>query len=224
MRFDQRIEAEVAIDKLNGYLPEGYTEPLIVKFANTPATAKAVIGLPLAPFVPTCRGFYQPYRSTTTASYRYSPISTYCAPDTTSLQIHQAPAPAPLQVASNISLAGLLTAPITAASITTTTPSPTLSNPSLNSTVAYSGWCIFVYNLGPETDENTLWQLFGPFGAVQSVKIVRDAQLQKCKGFGFVTMTNYAEAAAAIEQLNGCNLGNRILQVSFKTNTAKQYY
>lgn len=34
-----------------------------------------------------------------------------------------------------------------------------------------SGWCIFVYNLAPETEENVLWQLFGPFGAVQSVKV-----------------------------------------------------
>lgn len=33
------------------------------------------------------------------------------------------------------------------------------------------GWCIFVYNLAPETEENVLWQLFGPFGAVQSVKV-----------------------------------------------------
>lgn len=37
-----------------------------------------------------------------------------------------------------------------------------------------SGWCIFVYNLAPETEENVLWQLFGPFGAVQSVKVVRE--------------------------------------------------
>lgn len=80
-----------------------------------------------------------------------------------------------------------------------------------------------MYNLGPETDENTLWQLFGPFGAVQSVKIIRDAQSQKCKGFGFITMTNYEEAISAINCLNGYNMGNRILQVSFKTN-GKQIY
>merc|ERR1719418_92721 len=54
-----------------------------------------------------------------------------------------------------------------------------------------SGWCIFVYNLAPETEENILWQLFGPFGAVQNVKVIRDLQTNKCKGFGFVTMTNY---------------------------------
>ena len=39
---------------------------------------------------------------------------------------------------------------------------------SLNGT----GWCLFVYNLAPETEESTLWQLFGPFGAVQNVKVV----------------------------------------------------
>jgi len=34
-----------------------------------------------------------------------------------------------------------------------------------------TGWCLFVYNLAPETEESTLWQLFGPFGAVQNVKV-----------------------------------------------------
>ncbi|XP_058449684.1 ELAV-like protein 3 isoform X4 [Malaya genurostris] len=84
-----------------------------------------------------------------------------------------------------------------------------------------SGWCIFVYNLAPETEENVLWQLFGPFGAVQSVKVIKDLQTNKCKGFGFVTMTNYDEAVVAIQSLNGYTLGNRVLQVSFKTNKSK---
>lgn len=84
-----------------------------------------------------------------------------------------------------------------------------------------AGWCIFVYNLAPETEENVLWQLFGPFGAVQSVKVIRDLQTNKCKGFGFVTMTNYEEAVVAIQSLNGYTLGNRVLQVSFKTNKSK---
>ena len=79
-----------------------------------------------------------------------------------------------------------------------------------------SGWCLFVYNLAPETEENVLWQLFGPFGAVQNVKVIRDFATQKCKGFGFVTMSNYEESLMAIQQLNGYTLGNRVLQVSFK--------
>ncbi|XP_077058112.1 ELAV-like protein 2 isoform X3 [Siphateles boraxobius] len=83
---------------------------------------------------------------------------------------------------------------------------------------AGTGWCIFVYNLAPDADENVLWQMFGPFGAVTNVKVIRDFNTNKCKGFGFVTMTNYDEAAVAIASLNGYRLGDRVLQVSFKTN------
>lgn len=83
------------------------------------------------------------------------------------------------------------------------------------------GSCIFIYNLAPETDEIVLWQLFAPFGAVQNVKIIRDLHTYKCKGFGFVTMTNYNEAVIAIQALDGFNLGNRVLQVSFKTIKSK---
>uniref|UniRef100_A0A673L5Q6 ELAV-like protein n=1 Tax=Sinocyclocheilus rhinocerous TaxID=307959 RepID=A0A673L5Q6_9TELE len=81
-----------------------------------------------------------------------------------------------------------------------------------------SGWCIFVYNLGQDADEGILWQMFGPFGAVTNVKVIRDFNTNKCKGFGFVTMPNYEEAAMAIASLNGYRLGDKILQVSFKTS------
>ncbi|XP_060783506.1 ELAV-like protein 1a isoform X4 [Neoarius graeffei] len=81
-----------------------------------------------------------------------------------------------------------------------------------------AGWCIFIYNLGPDADEGILWQMFGPFGAVTNVKVIRDFNTNKCKGFGFVTMTNYEEAAVAIASLNGYRLGDKILQVSFKTS------
>jgi len=225
VRFDQRMEAEVAIAKLNGQIPESNTEPLIVKFANSPATGKSVVGLPLAPFVPTCRGFYQPFRTSTNSSYRYSPLSTYCAPETTLYQTHSASSTGLTTPASVISVSSMLSAPMGTTAIPTVAPTTSISSTSISSTAGsiYSGWCIFVYNLGPETDENTLWQLFGPFGAVQSVKIIRDAQTMKCKGFGFITMTNYEEAISAINCLNGYNMGNRILQVSFKTNH-KQIY
>ena len=221
VRFDQRMEAEIAIEKLNGSIPEGNTEPITVKFANSPATAKTALGPPLAPYIPLpmCRGFYQPYRSTTQPSYRYSPISTYCTPDTTSIQLHQT-IPTSLPTQTTINLANVLTAQMpTSATLSNfqTTQASNL-NPAISTISSYINpvWPIFVYNIGPEIDENTLWQLFGPFGAVQSVKILRD-QSFKCRGFGFVTMTNYDEAVLAIEHLNGYRIGNRVLQVSFKT-------
>ncbi|XP_049626779.1 ELAV-like protein 2 [Suncus etruscus] len=81
-----------------------------------------------------------------------------------------------------------------------------------------TGCCIFVYNLAPDADEIILWQMFGPFGAVINVKVIRNFNTNKCKGFGFVVMANYDEAAMAIASLNGYRLGDRVLQVSFKTN------
>ncbi|CAF1676299.1 unnamed protein product, partial [Adineta ricciae] len=196
IRFDQRAEAEIAISKLNGSIPKGFTDPITVKFANTPNAAKSMIGLPLAPSylpgIPTP----QPSVLTTVPSlrqpmnrYRYSPMS-----------------PVDFFAAAAATASYI---PATAAPTTTLTPATDITS---------VGWCIFVYNLAPETEESILWQLFGPFGAVQNVKIIRDFQSQKCKGFGFVTMTNYDEALMAINSLNGFTLGNRVLQVSFKTN------
>ena len=43
---------------------------------------------------------------------------------------------------------------------------------------------------------------------------MRDLTTNKCKGFGFVTMTNYDEAVLAITGLNGYQIGTRQLQVS----------
>lgn len=34
-------------------------------------------------------------------------------------------------------------------------------------------FCIFIFNLHPEWDEVVLWKLFGPFGAICSVKVAR---------------------------------------------------
>uniref|UniRef100_A0A0A9WFA6 ELAV-like protein 2 n=2 Tax=Lygus hesperus TaxID=30085 RepID=A0A0A9WFA6_LYGHE len=90
--------------------------------------------------------------------------------------------------------------------------------PFYNSFDGNSGWCLYVYNLSPEVEEQHLWQLFGPFGAVQKVNIIRDPVTGHTKGYGFVTMTNRDDAEIAIHSLNGYTLDNRVLQVSFKTN------
>jgi len=50
-------------------------------------------------------------------------------------------------------------------------------------------------------------------------QVMRDLTTSKCKGFGFVTMTNYEEAVLAITGLNGYQIGTRALQVSAITNS-----
>uniref|UniRef100_A0A1I8H7L7 Rna-binding protein elav/hu rrm superfamily n=1 Tax=Macrostomum lignano TaxID=282301 RepID=A0A1I8H7L7_9PLAT len=47
---------------------------------------------------------------------------------------------------------------------------------------------LFVYGLGDAAQDIDLWELFGPHGAVKSVKVIRDAATQKPRGYGFVTM------------------------------------
>ncbi|XP_076279237.1 ELAV-like protein 1 isoform X10 [Lasioglossum baleicum] len=198
IRFDQRVEAEKAIQELNGSIPKGSSEPITVKFANNPSNNNKAIPPLTAYLAPQAtRRFGGPIHHPT-GRFRYIPLSPLSSTGKAMLAINKG-----LQRYSP--LAGDLLA------------NSMLPGNAMNG----SGWCIFVYNLAPETEENVLWQLFGPFGAVQSVKVIRDLQTNKCKGFGFVTMTNYDEAVVAIQSLNGYTLGNRVLQVSFKTNKSK---
>lgn len=83
---------------------------------------------------------------------------------------------------------------------------------------ADKGFVLFVYNIGPDTDEYALWQLFSPYGIVQRVNVIRDFQKKTGKGYGFVTMANYDEAVWAIQNLHGFAFhGSKPLQVSFKS-------
>lgn len=199
IRFDQRIEAERAIQKLNGTIPEGATEPVTVKFANNPSNnAKAIP--PLAAYLAPQAARRAFGAGALHPAGRFSPYGLPTGLPGLDLNLKDGYSP----LAGDI-LAG----------------NPILPGAGTTPTVNGSGWCLFVYNLAPETEENILWQLFGPFGAVQNVKVIRDLQTNKCKGFGFVTMTNYDECLVAIQSLNGYTLGNRVLQVSFKTNNRK---
>jgi RNA recognition motif-containing protein len=76
------------------------------------------------------------------------------------------------------------------------------------------GTRLFVGNLSYDTNENDLRDLFGQIGAVSEVKVVLDRETGRPRGFGFVEMSSADEAAAAIEQVNGRELGGRTLNVN----------
>jgi len=88
--------------------------------------------------------------------------------------------------------------------------------PMLAPTMAGQTYCVFIYNLPPEADDALLYRLFGPYGGIASVKVVREPIQGKCKGFGFVNYMKYEDAQNAILGLNGAQLGQKFLQVSFK--------
>lgn len=197
IRFDQRCEAERAIQALNGTTPKGATEAITVKFANNPSNMNKTL--------PSLAAYLQPQPNRRFPGPIHHPTGRFS--NVPALPITKFPS------TSNESRIPFRFSPLTGDLLGNTI----LPTNAING----SGWCIFVYNLAPETEENVLWQLFGPFGAVQSVKVIKDLQTNKCKGFGFVTMTNYDEAVVAIQSLNGYTLGNRVLQVSFKTANSK---
>jgi RNA recognition motif-containing protein len=79
---------------------------------------------------------------------------------------------------------------------------------------------IYVRNLNFSLTEDELRQVFAQFGAVDSVKIIKDKFTGRAKGFGFVEMPNEQEGLAAIEKLNGTDVKGRNMFVD-KANPPK---
>eukprot|EP00116_Pleurobrachia_bachei_P007778 sb/3468040/ len=79
------------------------------------------------------------------------------------------------------------------------------------------GWSVFVYNLPPTANNETLYALFARFGAINTVKPIVDPD-GNCKGYGFVHMPLYEDACRSIQMLDGYQLNGKALQVRFKSS------
>lgn len=66
---------------------------------------------------------------------------------------------------------------------------------------------LYVGNLNYSVTSEELERLFGDYGMVKEVKIIAR------RGFGFVEMSDFAEAEKAIEALNGSVLMGRTMKV-----------
>lgn len=73
---------------------------------------------------------------------------------------------------------------------------------------------IYVGNLPFTATSESLSELFGQFGKVDSSKIITDRDTGRSKGFGFVEMSDSAAADSAIAQLHGSDHGGRNLTVN----------
>lgn len=68
---------------------------------------------------------------------------------------------------------------------------------------------LYVGNLSFNLSDNDLKAKFEEFGAVESANIITDRETGRSKGFGFVEMTDAANAQEAIAQLNGSEYEGR---------------
>ena len=73
---------------------------------------------------------------------------------------------------------------------------------------------IYVGNLSYGLSEEELKELFENFGAVDSVKIIKDRETGRSKGFGFIEMPNDDEAQTTIDQLNDTEVQSRNIRVN----------
>lgn len=73
---------------------------------------------------------------------------------------------------------------------------------------------LFVGNLPYKTNDADLRDMFSKVGEVTEAVVIMDRERGLSKGFGFVTMTNDAEADAAIEMWNGKDVEGRALTVN----------
>lgn len=72
---------------------------------------------------------------------------------------------------------------------------------------------LFVGNLPFSAHEDEVRELFEQHGPVHSVRLINDRETGRPRGFGFVEMDPEA-ADAAMEALNGHDLGGRALRVN----------
>lgn len=82
---------------------------------------------------------------------------------------------------------------------------------------------IFVGSLPFTVKEEELREVFEEYGEVVSAKIISDKFTGRSKGFGFVEMSNDAEANRAIEELNGAEMNNRTIVVNEAREKTENY-
>lgn len=73
---------------------------------------------------------------------------------------------------------------------------------------------LYCGNLSYGVTSSDLERMFGEFGTVESAQVIADRDTGRSKGFGFVEMSNDAEAQAAITGLNETEHDGRALTVN----------
>jgi len=79
---------------------------------------------------------------------------------------------------------------------------------------------IFVGDIAPEIDQNTLHEAFSPFGEISEIKIAKFPDTQRSKGYCFIAFTNQNDAETAIASMNGQWLGTRKIRTNWATRKA----
>jgi len=190
VRYNSPSEAAHAIKALNGVPITGSQKPLVVKYADAPGGSGG--GSTRGPGSQNRGG-----RQRNKAPSRYTPYAPVQAPPMYTNPMYGAPGAPPVAMMPPYPMMP---------------PHPGVPYMPDNSQLERN---LFVYHLPQNADDMLLYRLFSPIGAIESAKAVTDPS-GLCKGFGFVKMINHPDAVRAIQLMNGAQVGNKYLKVSFK--------
>ncbi|KAF9394701.1 hypothetical protein BGX21_010245 [Mortierella sp. AD011] len=76
---------------------------------------------------------------------------------------------------------------------------------------------LYVGSVNFDLSEDDLKQVLEPFGPIEFIKLHRDAETGKSKGFAFVQYRNAEDAKQAMERMNGYELAGRTIKVGLVT-------
>lgn len=78
------------------------------------------------------------------------------------------------------------------------------------------GCNLFIFHIPNDLTNMDLYNLFLPFGTVISARIMVEHETGRSRGFGFVSYDSRDSADAAIQQMNGFQIGRKRLKVQHK--------
>ena len=73
---------------------------------------------------------------------------------------------------------------------------------------------LFVGGIPWAVDDAQLEEAFAPYGTITSARVVTDKFSGRSRGFGFVEYATEEEAQAAIDALDGSDMGGRTIMVN----------
>jgi nucleolin len=76
---------------------------------------------------------------------------------------------------------------------------------------------LFIGNVSFDSSNESIQEIFAEYGNVTRVSLPTDRESGALKGFGYVDFSSQEEASAALEALNGQDIGGRAIRVDYAT-------